>query len=553
MGKISKNIKVITFGTYYNFKSTLDKKQAFSIFEAFQNADKYDENGNESKHGDNQLTGDEVEVFFRAIDDDLKQKFLKMLEVEEIANCLRYSNSEFEPNQYNKQKYDKAIKSINVDNIESIIFNSKRSDKVYEFVHQLEHPYFKNNGNPRNMKEIDSDCKRIRKVLQQWCKKHGIDTSELDKKKIETLYGYTDSNTGEYVKFDEPLYDSENLIRQYVELMNDYRNNETVKKAMTNDVRDEMQKAIQKRYDEALKNNEELTTDNPSQTEDQKKLQKTVNQSKKMAELLKDDPKFSEHLKSTQQNIKESEIFLNDSGNGKFDRAAMQLTGNCWLLGGINALISTEFGKEFLERNIIKDEEKHIFAVHLQEAEDMGFPKPNGDGIFVFTEKEVLDAQNTDTGLASGEGDIVAFALAVDKYIKEKSKGAESSGDGNTDYRLFEVVTGLSKRNFENSKTGIQYKTAADIGDGETRLNYFDEIFEMAKNQTGATTLGLKGHEFSVIGVEGDCLLIQESNNMATYSEKFELIKDSFPPAYKVPKELFEKTFTSYSSITWGK
>ena len=115
-----------------------------------------------------------------------------------------------------------------------------------------------------------------------------------------------------------------------------------------------------------------------------------------------------------------------DLGNGKIDKKAIQKAGNCWLHGNITALASNEAGEKFLENNIVKDDEKHIFAVFLQEAKDKKLPAPNGDGIYLFTEKEVLQAQIGENALSFGDGDITAYALAADRLLKETGEKMDS-------------------------------------------------------------------------------------------------------------------------------
>ena len=56
-------------------------------------------------------------------------------------------------------------------------------------------------------------------------------------------------------------------------------------------------------------------------------------------------------------------------------------------------------------------------------------------------------------------------------------------------------------------------------------------------------------HSFSVVGADGDYILVQESNLSEAYKDRFELIPDSFPPTYKVSETDFKKNFYGYSTL----
>ena len=552
MQGVNKKAEIITHDAIRAFRKTLNKSEGSSIFSAFLNSDVCNKNG--EKGHDLKLTGDEINEFFNAIGAEMKGKFNNWFKqrvvVENIYNSIASLNLENEFTQYNKKNYDNAIKSINSENIEDLLFNCNYSGE--RIIEQLQTSFFKNNeteeySEMRTEKERQVDCKHIRKIMKKWCKEKGIDTSELDKKEFEP-----------------------DILKDYYTLMHNYREIVKVNAIMQNDVSDKMQQAINTKYEQATKEGIELTTNNPALSKEQKQIQEINDGTKKLLDIAKRSyGENSDKVKKLEEQIKQNETMLNDSGNGKFDKPAMQLTGNCWLLAGINALVHTDFGKQFLEKNIIKDESKHLFAVHLQEAENKYLPKPKGDGIYVLSEKEVLEAQNDDGGLASGEGEVTAFALAIELYLKETGKSLkedqENYQDGNINYRLFELVTGLEAPKTYlgvHNEIGIQYEIADTIEEPELigeeirfntkiRLNYYDKIYDMAEKKNAAIVLSNGNHVFSVVGTEENYLLIQESNLSESYKDKFELIKNSFPPTYKVNKDVFEKTFISYSALKW--
>lgn len=552
MHSVGKSTEIITENAMWAFKKTLNKAEGSSIFSAFFESDVCKENGEKGR--DHKLTGNEINEFFTAIGADMKVKFNNWLKqrviVENIYNSIASLNMENEFTEYNKKNYDKAIKSINKENIEELLFNCDYSGE--SIIEQLQTSFFKNNkteeySEMRTKEERQADCKQVIKVMQKWCKEKGINTSELDKKEFKP-----------------------DILNDYYTLMHNYREVIKVKAIMQNDVSDKMQQAINAKYEQATKDGIELTTNNTALSALQKLLKQANDTDKNTLDIAKRlYGENSDKVKKIEERMKQNETMLNDVGNGVFDKSAMQLTGNCWLLAGINALVHTDFGKQFLEKNIVKDNEKHIFAVHLQEAENNNLPKPKGDGIYVFSEKDVLEAQNDDGGLVSGEGDVTAFALAIESYLKESGKNLkeeqENYQDGNINYRLFELVTGLNAPKTYlgiHNEIGIQHEVAESIDEPEligeeirfktaTRLNYFDKIYDMAEKKNAAVVLSYANHVFSVVGVNENYILIQESNLSESYKDKFELIENSFPPTYKVNKDVFEKTFIAYSALKW--
>lgn len=189
-------------------------------------------------------------------------------------------------------------------------------------------------------------------------------------------------------------------------------------------------------------------------------------------------------------------------GNGKIDEVTIQETGNCWACAGLISLAGTPEGKAFLENNIKRDNKRHLTAVHLQGAENAGLPKPNGDGIYTFSDVEILKGQDE---YAYGDGDITAYNLAIAQYRQDSSKhplakNRENYLDGGSIQEAYEILTGLPSN--ENSGT---------IGVSSVSLD-FDEIYNMIKDGKGAACLSDEDHAYSVVGTDKDGnLLLQES------------------------------------------
>ncbi len=507
--------------TICEFNRNLSKSYGDSIFNAFEKCDTNLTNGN--KGSDNKLTGDEVKNFLSElsdIEDGLEKIFNEWkkiyYEVQDIYNKIMEVKSDGKKTQYNEKEYDKAIKSINSENVEELFFGTHSYSTLIRI--QIETPNFYDDKGEliyelRSDKKINDDCKHVKKAILKWCKKRDVDTSDLDK--------------------------NDNL-EKYIDLMINFRDCEKLKKIMNNNKLTEMQQAINERYEKAKVDGEKLTGD---VSDDQKILSGYVDKHN-------DDPKYKGLINQIQ-------TYLEDNGNGKVDKPARQLTGNCWLLAGINALNSTDFGKEFLEKNIIKDNEKHLFAVHIQEAEKKGVPKPNGDGIYIFSEKQVLEMQK-EKGLVSGDGDVTAYALAIETYLKESGqnldKDAQFYQDGNSISRFFELITALDSPlkflNIDKNKYGIQYERA-EYNDNEKNLYCFYTIYDLAKERNSAIILSSNNHAFSVVGVEDNFILIQESNFLEEY-EGLKLKENTFPPTYMLDKETFEKKFERCCCLRWG-
>lgn len=143
-------------------------------------------------------------------------------------------------------------------------------------------------------------------------------------------------------------------------------------------------------------------------------------------------------------------INSNDAlGNGKIDNPAMQITGNCWAHSGINAMIAVPKGKEMINNLVTKKD--GVVSVCLPEAAKNGLPKPNGDGIYTFTEWDISRGLITQS---AGDGDVTAVMLALDKYFEEtgENHGGGNRMDGNTSGRMFEILSGKKSESFSSIK-----------------------------------------------------------------------------------------------------
>ena len=297
--------------------------------------------------------------------------------------------------------------------------------------------------------------------------------------------------------------------------------------------------------DPSAKMNAAVNNYTPPKSGKKPKSQQELEDKASVYREMLEDPSISSEEK---EDYKARLINLPDEGNGEIDRPAKNWTGNCWVMGGINSLASTEIGRQFLNKNITKQTKNGttLFIVHLQEAENKGFPSSNKQGVYIFTEQEVLAIQN-EKGIATGDGDIAAYALAVESYLKDSGSGKDINTGNNPD-RMFEILTGL-KRSSYGEATGITY---AQNSDPVEFAADFKNIHNLVKNQNAAFTLSDGEHTFSVVGTDGDHLLVQESTfDTDKYSKKFELIENSAPPTYRISINDFKNKFISYASLQW--
>ena len=234
-----------------------------------------------------------------------------------------------------------------------------------------------------------------------------------------------------------------------------------------------------------------------------------------------------------------------DIGNGKFDKTAVQQEGNCWLHAGINSLLHSDEGKKLLESNRYYDETTGVFVIHLQEAEDNNMH----DGIYIITPDDIA----SEAGKRSlGEGDITAYAIAVNRYFSEMRKSQnlgmyKDTGDGNGTWRMFEILTGGSST-FYNAR---KYDPTIDIQEGIGIFTNcdsvsFKELYDIIQKKEGVV-VGAVGniesnHAISFIGVKEGKLLVQESNNKDNFSEWITTTDG---------REIFQKTENLYDANTF--
>ncbi len=282
-------------------------------------------------------------------------------------------------------------------------------------------------------------------------------------------------------------------------------------------------------------------------------------------------------------NAKKIEAKMPDLGNGKIDRPIRQIAGICVPCAGLNSLSSTETGNRILKEHLYKDETKQIYAIHLKEAENNHLPEPKGNGIYTFSLQQIMDIQNSETGMLTGEGDAAAYVLALEQYLKEchiKKTGSDVPPNGKNFFsegmevsRFYEIISGTKcstkpENYFQKGVSGANISVKHSNESEEEykkRVSYtFDKIFEIAKNQTGSTTLAISMsannddsgnmHAYSVIGTytreDGEkCILIQNSN--LSENKNLKRYGNDYPPTYEMTKDEYSRFICSFTTYVF--
>ena len=208
--------------------------------------------------------------------------------------------------------------------------------------------------------------------------------------------------------------------------------------------------------------------------------------------------------------IKSDDLF----GDGKIDEAsrAVQLTGNCWAHADINALVATPAGKELINNLITKKD--GVIAVKLPEAANKGLPKPNGDGIYTFSEFDIVDGN---INQSIGDGDITAVMLAVSQYFIEIGERSDIDNNmaGNTPGRMFEILTG------EEQKSYLSKKIPDGVGVTLMKSNkkYYENLKELLDNGQVAIEVTFKENTSERTDINSELLSAVDMQH--TYGKSF--------------------------------
>lgn len=160
-----------------------------------------------------------------------------------------------------------------------------------------------------------------------------------------------------------------------------------------------------------------------------------------------------------------------ERANGKIDRNFKQgQTGDCWLLAGIKSLSMTPEGKAVLDKSITVDDKGNA-TVNLR-----GVGKT-----YTITARD-LKCSNE---LSSGDADVRALEIAMDRYFREEVPEGSADIDGNRVGRALELLG-------DPSKTTAGYRLQGRIIGADPR-----DIMEYIKDN------GMTGYA-AIVGMTGD-------------------------------------------------
>ncbi|MBE7710620.1 MAG: hypothetical protein E7Z92_00620 [Cyanobacteria bacterium SIG31] len=366
-----------------------------------------------------------------------------------IRDMARGYNDAGEKVKFNNKEYDKAIKSINADNVKDVL-NAGGSDLMNAIAGVIVNP---DNEDPKpidNKKLVEragDDLKHVASALQEAMNK------SVNEKWPQTL-------------------DKAPLIN-YI-------------------------KTISRSVDEVLNNTYDLSE--PDNRNFLSGIIVSVNES-----LGSLDNKVASALDALEV-------------NGKIDERSTQKTGNCWLHGAFNSMATTEQGQKIISDNISRDPNKGITRVTL----------PGVNKTYEITDEDLYQATEFHS---QGDADMTAYALAIDKYLKENPQMREDfksllnvekvvvndTGQGGQANFAWELM-GAPKLNDDIRIDG------ADIPQGlskyfkredeDSAKKYYDNLCQLIKNGACTAVISSQGHAWSVVGIdEQGRLLIKESNN----------------------------------------
>ena len=154
-----------------------------------------------------------------------------------------------------------------------------------------------------------------------------------------------------------------------------------------------------------------------------------------------------------------------ESPNGKIDSEFGQsnVTGDCWLLASINALLMTPKGNRILNNSIKVNEEKQTVTVKLK--------GPNKSYRFHFDELAAAGE------LASGDGDVRALEMAVNQYFEEEHYVNDKPDiNGNRMRVAYEILTGKSGWNhIYNEGSPLDKWINGDIAITDEKIDNFNK------------------------------------------------------------------------------
>lgn len=262
--------------------------------------------------------------------------------------------------------------------------------------------------------------------------------------------------------------------------------------------------------------------------------------------IPKEDYDFSEEFArdffiSTRENISKEEYIERMKGNGRIDEKFWQtFRGNCWAVGTMNAMLTSEIGTEILNSHIKKIDGG--FLIHLGKAAKKNLPADGVPGVYFISEKEVFEEGPLQS---MGDGDATALLLAIKKYKTE-------TGDYSSENLSFESQQNLETVNkHKNIINTLEKQSKEEI---ITNLNSLSEdlnqIYERLSEQSVRRTIisnlqNIIQENLSIItantdNTTGQVDLLKIKNDINYWLDKILILTDTDVMNGEAMKDFFE-------------
>lgn len=216
--------------------------------------------------------------------------------------------------------------------------------------------------------------------------------------------------------------------------------------------------------------------------------------------------------------------------NGEVDRATKQGdAGDCWLLSGITAFNNTKAGKEIINKALSVDEKTGDVTVTLR-----GLPKP-----IVVTKDELKYSNN----FSSGDGDVRAIEIAVDKYFRENGMRGKTDTYGNTSHLSLILLGGYEKPvNFVVNQDEIKQTIEGFKKNGKENVVAITAVLGK-RDMSGATVNMLGGTKLTLSSAHAYTIDSVDSNNVVLIDP------NSSNERIRVPKSMYYAYFNNISYV----
>ncbi len=175
----------------------------------------------------------------------------------------------------------------------------------------------------------------------------------------------------------------------------------------------------------------------------------------------------------------DNDTMIDSRVDGEIDDFKQGESGDCWLLSGLSSLRSTSWGRNIIKNSIIMNQDNTITV--LLKGSSVNQKE------FKITEDELQIAENS-SKYSSGDLDVLAMELAVEKYRKSYLNKPLDSGGAE---EIFRLLTGSSE-----IKTYVNQFHKKDI------VNLLKEYIKYPDKY--AIVFNSQDHAYALVGTDKD-------------------------------------------------